>query len=55
MKGFQNDRGIVNMLKELQEPCDRWISALLALAHVCSSLAEVELSLVPEKIRILCI
>lgn len=41
IKGFPNDRGIVNTLQELQE-CDRWISALLALALAFSSLAEVQ-------------
>ena len=56
MKGFRNDRDVVNMLEELQEQqCDRWICSLLALALAHSSLAEVLMQFMPRKIRVLCI
>lgn len=51
IKGFQHDRGVVNRLEELQEPCDRWISCLLALALGRSSLAQVQLEFTPRKRR----
>lgn len=49
IEGFQNDRGVVNRLEKLQEPCDRWVSCLVALALVQSSLAQGQLEFMPQK------
>ena len=46
LKGFQHDhdRGGVDTLEGLQEQCDRWVSALFALALASSSLAEATMA-----------